>query len=94
MPRITLRLASSFAFLSLLPVCLPSAWAAAPRPLALADYFRIESVSQPALSPDGQWVAFVRTRIVKEENREQSEIWISRADGSEPPFRLTSPFDI
>lgn len=34
--------------------------AAAQRPLALEDYYRVESASSRAISPDGRWVAVVR----------------------------------
>lgn len=80
----------SWIFLFCFLVCLV-ATAETPRPLELEDYFRLESVGQPALSPDGSWVAFVRTYIIKNDNRRQSEIWLSPTDGSKPPFRLTNP---
>ncbi|UCC85205.1 MAG: S9 family peptidase [Gemmatimonadota bacterium] len=61
------------------------------RPLTLEDYFRIESVGSPAISPDGRQVAFVRTRTLSGEDRRHSEIWLVPADGSGDPARLTSP---
>jgi dipeptidyl aminopeptidase/acylaminoacyl peptidase len=61
------------------------------RPLTLEDYFRIEDAGSPALSPDGRWVVFVRSRTLKEENRGHSELWIVPADGSEEPRRFTAP---
>lgn len=61
------------------------------RPVALADYYQVETVNGTALSPDGRTVAFVRTVIVEPENRRHSEIWTVPADGSAPPRRLTSP---
>ncbi len=61
------------------------------RPLALDDYYRVEQVASPALSPDGKWVAFVRSTVVEQENRRHSEVWLATADGSEPPRRLTQP---
>jgi dipeptidyl aminopeptidase/acylaminoacyl peptidase len=67
------------------------AFAQTPRPIELADYYKVESVSDTAISPDGRTVAFVRSFIVEAENRRQSEIWIVPADGSTPPRRLTSP---
>jgi dipeptidyl aminopeptidase/acylaminoacyl peptidase len=36
-------------------------------------------------------VAFVRTYILKEDNRRQSEIWLVPADGGAPPTRITQP---
>ena len=64
---------------------------AAPRPLGLLDYYRIETASSPALSPDGKRVAFVRTFVIEAENRRQSEIWFAPADGSAPPARVSNP---
>jgi dipeptidyl aminopeptidase/acylaminoacyl peptidase len=61
------------------------------RPLALEDYYRIVNVASPATSPDGRWVAFIRTAIVEAENRRTSELWIVAADGSTPPRRLSDP---
>jgi dipeptidyl aminopeptidase/acylaminoacyl peptidase len=65
--------------------------AGAGRSLALADYYRLETIGAPAISPDGRRVAFVRTVIVESENRRHSEIWLASTDGSGSPSRLTSP---
>ena len=54
------------------------------RPLALPDYYRLDSVSAPALSPDGRQVAFVRTRIIDAENKRRSEIWVTGPDAGSP----------
>ena len=54
------------------------------RPLQLEDYYRIETASAPAISPDGRWVVFVRTNIIEAENRRHTEIWMSPSDGSAP----------
>ncbi|KPJ93833.1 MAG: hypothetical protein AMS18_04940 [Gemmatimonas sp. SG8_17] len=76
----------------LLGCCLPAALECQTRRrLALEDYFRIEDLGDPAISPDGNWVAFVRSFIVKSENRRHSEIWLAATDGSEDPARITSP---
>jgi dipeptidyl aminopeptidase/acylaminoacyl peptidase len=61
------------------------------RPLAVEDYYRIVTVQSPAMSPDGRWVAFIRTSIVEAENRRQGELWLAAADGSTPPRRLSAP---
>jgi len=62
----------------------------APRALELQDYYRIETASAPTISPDGKRVAFVRTYLVENENRRQSEIWLAPADGSVPAMRITN----
>src|SRR5438034_1626084 len=61
------------------------------RPLTLQDYYRIVGVQAPAMSPDGKWVAFIRTTIAEAENRRQGELWIAAADGSTPPRRISDP---
>ncbi|HEY1336745.1 MAG TPA: S9 family peptidase [Bryobacteraceae bacterium] len=60
------------------------------RPLELQDYYRVETASTPAISPDGRWVAFVRNFIVESENQRRTEIWLGPADGSPAAYRLTS----
>jgi Tol biopolymer transport system component len=61
------------------------------RTLQLEDYYRVESASGPAISPDGRWVVFVRNSIIEAENQRHTEIWMGPSDGSAPPVRLTSP---
>jgi dipeptidyl aminopeptidase/acylaminoacyl peptidase len=54
------------------------------------DVYELTTVSDPRLSPDGKLVAFVVTRIDREENEYRSAIWVMPTDGSEPPRQLTS----
>lgn len=61
------------------------------RPITYDDYYRIEGVGGTALSPDGSRVAFVRSRVLEDENRGHSEVWMVAADGMSEPVRLTSP---
>ncbi len=81
----------SLAMLWLVSMALLAPLGAQDRPVGLEDYFRLESVSQPAISPDGLWVAVVRTRVLRDDNRRHSEIWLVTTDGSEPPIRMTQP---
>jgi dipeptidyl aminopeptidase/acylaminoacyl peptidase len=56
---------------------------ATPRNITIDDYFQIRDVSQPELSPDGQWVAYgVRTRMLKEDKNEQ-RLWMVSTHGGD-----------
>src|SRR5277367_6788785 len=60
------------------------ATSSAPRNITIDDYFRILDVSQPELSPDGQWVAYtVRTKMLKEDKNE-TRIWMVSTRGGDP----------
>ncbi|MDH5590308.1 MAG: S9 family peptidase [Gemmatimonadota bacterium] len=61
------------------------------RSLTYDDYFRIHSVGEVALSPDGTRVVFERSQVSEEENRTHTELWIVPADGSAAAVRLTTP---
>jgi len=61
------------------------------RSLQLEDYYRIESVSATAISPDGRWVVWVRNSIIEAENQRHTELWMSPSDASAPAVRLTNP---
>ena len=54
------------------------------RPLELEDLFRIKRVSDPALSPDGKWIAFTIEAPDKEANKNRSDLWIISSDGGTP----------
>jgi dipeptidyl aminopeptidase/acylaminoacyl peptidase len=54
------------------------------------DWHRLTTVSSPAMSPDGRFVAFTVTTVDEEKNRRHSEVWMVESAGGEP-VRLTSP---
>ena len=54
-----------------------------PRSVTIDDFFQIRDVSQPEMSPDGQWVAYaVRTRMLKEDKNEQ-RLWMISTRGGD-----------
>lgn len=61
------------------------------RPLELRDYYRVETATAPAISPDGKSVVFVRSYIIEAENRTNTELWMAPSDASRPAIRLTDP---
>ncbi len=62
----------------------------APRAMTLRDWYRVTTVSQPAVSPDGKRVAFTVTTVRESENKRHQEVWVAALDGSAPQ-RWTSP---
>ena len=62
------------------------------RLLTSEDFYRVQEVSDPQISPDGLWVAYVVTSNNREADEAQSAIWMVSWDGSER-LSLTSPAD-
>jgi dipeptidyl aminopeptidase/acylaminoacyl peptidase len=54
------------------------------------DWYRLTTVSSPAMSPDGRLVAFTVTTVKERENERHSEVWVVPSAGGEP-VRYTSP---
>ena len=61
----------------------PCSAAAAQRAITLADLHRIQDLSEPRLSPDGEWLAYVQTSHDLKRDATQSRIWRMRFDGSQ-----------
>lgn len=58
-------------------------------PLTVQDLWAMKRVGSPAVSPDGEWVAFTVTAFSKEENKGDSDLWLVPSDGNAKPRRLT-----
>ncbi|MGD8328716.1 MAG: S9 family peptidase [Acidobacteriota bacterium] len=53
------------------------------------DIFNLRRVSDPQISPDGEWVAFSMSQLDREEDRSDSDVWMAPLDGGEA-LRLTT----
>jgi len=60
-------------------------------PYTPEDLHRLHRVSDPAVSPDGKWVAFVVKEQDFDENKSSSDIWMVPAEGGAPRQMTTSP---
>lgn len=69
-----------FVFL-LLAFSMPLAAQTGRRPLKLDDLFRMKNVSDPQVSPDGQWVAYVVGSTDVKADKSDSDIWMTSFDG-------------
>jgi dipeptidyl aminopeptidase/acylaminoacyl peptidase len=56
---------------------------AARRTLTTDDFYRIQDLSDPQVSPDGSWVAYVVTTNDREADEARSAIWMVSWDGSQ-----------
>jgi dipeptidyl aminopeptidase/acylaminoacyl peptidase len=62
----------------------------APRSFQPADWYKLTTVSTPAMSPSGDRVAFTVTTVRETENKRHNEVWVGAVAGGEPQ-RFTSP---
>ncbi len=53
------------------------------------DYLSFEFISDPQISPDGQWVAYTVATIDQKANKRVSRIWIASVDGTHPTVPFT-----
>jgi Tol biopolymer transport system component len=73
---------------TLLCICLafallvPAAAQAAKKPFAIADLFRLKTVADPQISPDGAKIAFVVTESDLAKGKTNSDIYLMNADGT------------
>src|SRR4029079_15583787 len=63
---------------------------ATPRAFQLADWYKLTTLSSPAMSPAGDRVAFTVTTVREAENKRHNEVWVVPTAGGEPQ-RYTSP---
>jgi dipeptidyl aminopeptidase/acylaminoacyl peptidase len=65
-----------------LSFCNPVAAQSKPRTLDKTTFMDMESVANPAISPDGRRVVFTRTYADKMKDQYRSGLWLAEADGS------------
>ncbi len=53
-------------------------------PITADDLYQFITVEDPSISPDGQWIAYVRVTVDKMENGYKRTIWLSSTSGGEP----------
>src|SRR5436305_10980034 len=52
-------------------------------PLSADDIYRVQALSDPQVSPDGQWVAYVVTMNDRAADEQRSAIWMVSWDGTQ-----------
>jgi len=73
------------------PTAQPAATAApSRRAFTPADWYKVTTLSAPAVSPDGKLVAFTVTTVRESENKRHNEVWVAPVAGGDAT-RYTSP---
>jgi Tol biopolymer transport system component len=82
LPFASLSAGSAGAALTFALVFAPAAGAqAAKRPFMIEDIQRIADIRDPQCSPDGKWVAYVRSVTDVKEDKSSADIWMVSFDG-------------
>jgi dipeptidyl aminopeptidase/acylaminoacyl peptidase len=63
--------------------------AQAGRALTIEDYYKIKTVGDAQISPDGKWVAFTLSTRIEEDNTNAIDTFVVPVDGSAAPRRIT-----
>ncbi|MEO8677635.1 MAG: S9 family peptidase [Vicinamibacterales bacterium] len=82
------RVATLVAF-SLLLVGSMSAQAPKGRALAIEDYYKIKSIGDTQMSPNGKWVAYTLSTKIEEDNTTSIETYVIGSDTAAQPRRIT-----
>ncbi|PYV29964.1 MAG: S9 family peptidase, partial [Acidobacteria bacterium] len=53
----------------------------AKHPLTFEDMMKVRRISDPQISPDSRWVAYVQTSVDLNANKKTSHIWLVSMDG-------------
>ena len=56
----------------------------AKRPITFDDMMKVQRISDPRVSPDGRWVAYVQGAVDFEANKVVNHIWLISTGGGEP----------
>ncbi|MBI4164100.1 MAG: S9 family peptidase, partial [Acidobacteria bacterium] len=56
----------------------------AKRPITFEDLAKVERISDPQVSPDGKWVAYVQGTVDFEANKVRRHLWLVPAEGGTP----------
>jgi dipeptidyl aminopeptidase/acylaminoacyl peptidase len=91
MPRAHALSVAVSVLLSLLLIPPPALGQAAKRSLNLDDLARVRTVTDPQVSPDGKWVAYVVGTIDTEKDKRDTDLWMASWDGAQRVRLTASP---
>lgn len=60
------------------------------RPITIDDFFKMKSVRNPKISPDGKWVAYTVSEMDLKKDKSETRIWMIRSDGTGGAIPMTA----
>jgi len=77
---------TQYTLLTLAMVCIVQILTATaqPAPPTITDYFDMQYVGSPRISPDGNWIAYTVRKTDYEKQSAETRIWMIASDGNEP----------
>jgi dipeptidyl aminopeptidase/acylaminoacyl peptidase len=60
------------------------------RALALPEFLSLDRPSEPAISPDGRWIAYTVTTTDLQANRRKTDLWLASAAGTGEPRKIST----
>ncbi len=61
------------------------------RPINPTDVFRLSTVADPKISPDGNWVSYVLSSVDSAKNKRNADVWMMSWDGQQSIQLTNSP---
>lgn len=84
-------LRTAFLCLLAMPIFPGSVRSQEPHPFHVHDLWEMDRISDPQVSPDGQWVAFGVSSLDMDANRRRSDLWMVSVEGGDPRPLTTDP---
>lgn len=82
---------TTFWFLSLISLAGFAQTPAVKRPIKPQDIYRLQTLSDPQVSPDGNWVAYVQSGVDPSKDKRNADIWMVSWDGKQSVQLTNSP---
>ena len=61
------------------------------RPIAPHDIYRLQTISDPQVSPDGKWISYVLSSVDSTKDKRNADVWMASWDGKESVQLTNSP---
>ncbi len=60
------------------------------RPITIDDFFKMKTIRNPKISPDGKWIAYTVSEMDLKKDKSETRIWMVRSDGRGEAIPMTA----